>query len=171
MAIACLVLNWAIWIVFALELVTMLAVVSNRWRWLRKHPLEVAVVLLTPPVMPASLQAARALRLLRVLRLVRLMKVPRKRSPATSRPRTPSASKRPARRFSRQMRLWEKIAEDDALATQLQLETRGLCELIGALRVDIAELQTTIAHVLDGTTSVQLERLRQKLATSLNLEL
>lgn len=72
------ILNWSIWLVFALELVTMLVVVSDRWRWLRTHPLEVVVVVLTPPFLPASLQAARALRLLRVLRVLRLMPVLRK---------------------------------------------------------------------------------------------
>lgn len=72
------ILNWSIWIVFALELVTMLVVVSDRWRWLRTHPLEVIIVVLTPPFLPASLQAARVLRLLRVLRVLRLMTVLRK---------------------------------------------------------------------------------------------
>jgi voltage-gated potassium channel len=72
------ILNWSIWVVFALELLTMLVVVSDRWRWLRTHPLEVVVVVLTPPFLPASLQAARALRLLRVLRVLRLMRVLRK---------------------------------------------------------------------------------------------
>lgn len=66
------VLNWLIWIAFAIELVVMLAVVPDRWRWLRTHPLEVVVVLLTPPFLPASFQAARALRLLRLLRLLRI---------------------------------------------------------------------------------------------------
>lgn len=66
------VLNWGIWIAFAIELVVMLAVVPDRWRWLRKHPLEVVVVLLTPPFLPPSFQAARALRLLRLLRLLRI---------------------------------------------------------------------------------------------------
>ena len=34
------VLNWAIWLAFLTELVVMLAVVPDRWHWLRKHPLE-----------------------------------------------------------------------------------------------------------------------------------
>ncbi len=38
---------------------------------MRDHPLEVAIVLLTPPFLPASLQAARVFRLLRLLRLLR----------------------------------------------------------------------------------------------------
>lgn len=49
----------------------MLRVVDDRWRWLRDHPLEVAILLLTPPFLPPSLQAARVFRLLRLLRLVR----------------------------------------------------------------------------------------------------
>jgi hypothetical protein len=54
------VANWLIWLVFAAELVAMLAVVPSRKAWLRRHPLEVAVVVLTPPFAPASIQAARA---------------------------------------------------------------------------------------------------------------
>lgn len=66
-------LNWLIWLAFATELVTMLAIVPSRRTWLREHPLEVAIVVLTPPFLPASLQAARLLRLARVLRLVRIV--------------------------------------------------------------------------------------------------
>jgi len=62
-------LNWSIWSAFALELVVMLAVVPNRSAWLRKHPLEAAIVLLTPPFLPASFQALRLFRLLRLMRL------------------------------------------------------------------------------------------------------
>lgn len=62
--------NWLIWLVFAAELVVLLAVVPHRRAWLRRHPLEVAIVLLTPPFMPAGLQAARAFRLLRLLRVL-----------------------------------------------------------------------------------------------------
>jgi voltage-gated potassium channel len=65
------VLNWTIWTAFAAELVAMLAVVPDRRRYLRTHPLDVAIVVLTPPFLPASLQAARVFRLLRLLRLVR----------------------------------------------------------------------------------------------------
>jgi voltage-gated potassium channel len=71
-------LNWAIWVAFAVELVVMLAIVPDRWRWLRSHPLEVVIVLLTPPFLPSSLQALRALRVLRVLRLLRLAQVARR---------------------------------------------------------------------------------------------
>lgn len=64
------VLNWAIWLAFAVEVIVMLTVVPNRGGWLRQHPLELAIVVLTPPFLPASLQALRVFRLLRLLRLV-----------------------------------------------------------------------------------------------------
>jgi voltage-gated potassium channel len=65
------VINWATWLAFLGEALIMLSVVPDRGRWLRDHPLEVAIVVLTPPFLPASLLAARAFRLLRLLRLVR----------------------------------------------------------------------------------------------------
>lgn len=45
---------------------------------LREHPLEVVIVVLTPPFLPSSLQAIRALRLLRLVRLLRLAQVARR---------------------------------------------------------------------------------------------
>ncbi len=65
-------LNWMIWIAFLAEAVLMLRLADDRWKWIREHPLEVAIVLLTPPLLPASMQAARVFRLLRLLRLLRL---------------------------------------------------------------------------------------------------
>jgi voltage-gated potassium channel len=50
-------LNWAIWLAFVAEVVIMLRVVPDRRRWLRDHPLDLAIVLLTPPFLPPSLQA------------------------------------------------------------------------------------------------------------------
>lgn len=70
--------NWAIWIAFAIELIVMLAVVPERWGWLKAHPLEVVIVVLTPPFLPSSLQALRALRVLRLLRLLRLAQFARR---------------------------------------------------------------------------------------------
>lgn len=66
------VLNWAIWLAFAAEVVVMLAVVPEKWRWVRTHPLEVFIVVVTPPFVPTGLAGARALRLLRLVRLLRL---------------------------------------------------------------------------------------------------
>lgn len=64
-------LNWSIWLAFVAEVVIMLRVVPDRGRWLRDHPLDLAIVVLTQPFLPAALQAARVFRLLRLLRLVR----------------------------------------------------------------------------------------------------
>jgi voltage-gated potassium channel len=74
---AAAVTNWVIWSAFAFEVVAMLLVVRDRRRWLRGHLLEVAIVVLTPPFLPSSLQAARLFRLLRLLRLVWLVKFAR----------------------------------------------------------------------------------------------
>jgi voltage-gated potassium channel len=65
------VLNWAIWLAFVAEVVIMLRVVPDRGRWLREHPLDLAIVIFTPPFLPASLQAARVFRLLRLLPLLK----------------------------------------------------------------------------------------------------
>lgn len=62
--------NWVIWLVFLTEIVAMVKTSEDWWGWLRGHPLEAAIVLLTPPFLPASFQSARAFRLLRLLRLV-----------------------------------------------------------------------------------------------------
>jgi voltage-gated potassium channel len=60
--------NWLIWLAFAAETAVMLALAPDKRRWLGRHPLELAIVLATPPFLPPSLQAARAFRLLLVLR-------------------------------------------------------------------------------------------------------
>lgn len=64
------VLNWTSWSIFALELVLMLVLVPDRWKWLRTHPLEVLIVFLSPPVLPGSLHGIRVLRLFRLVRLL-----------------------------------------------------------------------------------------------------
>jgi voltage-gated potassium channel len=65
-------INWVTWLVFLAEFVVMLVLVSNQWLYIRKHLLDLALVVLTPPILPPGLQALRALRLLRVLRLERV---------------------------------------------------------------------------------------------------
>ncbi|MGH2942502.1 MAG: potassium channel family protein [Solirubrobacteraceae bacterium] len=72
------VLNWTTWSAFAAEVAIMTWVVPDRRRWLRDHPLELAIVVLTPPFLPASLQAARAFRLLRLLPLLMLVTLTRR---------------------------------------------------------------------------------------------
>jgi voltage-gated potassium channel len=72
------VLDTAIWIAFVCELIYLLAHASRRWWWLWHHPMEVGVVVLTPPFAPPFLQAWRALRALRVLRLTRTAQIVRR---------------------------------------------------------------------------------------------
>src|SRR4028118_780964 len=55
------VMDWCIWGVFAANLVIMLAVVSDRRRWLLENPMDVLIVALTPPFLPATMQIARVL--------------------------------------------------------------------------------------------------------------
>jgi voltage-gated potassium channel len=50
----------------------MLWVVPDRWRWMVRNPLDVMIVVLTPPVLPAGLQSLRLLRLIRLLKLVQV---------------------------------------------------------------------------------------------------
>jgi voltage-gated potassium channel len=64
--------DWIIWLAFLAELVVMLAVVPSRRRWLADHPVDVAIVILTPPFVAGLLQSVRLLRLLRLVRLLRL---------------------------------------------------------------------------------------------------
>lgn len=66
------VLNWTTWLAFLAEIALMVSVVDDWGRWLRDHPLDVAIVVLTPPFLPAALQAARVFRLLRLVRLIGL---------------------------------------------------------------------------------------------------
>jgi voltage-gated potassium channel len=71
-------LNWGIWLVFVAEMVTMLALVPDRRRWLRENPLNVAIVVVTVPFLPASLQAARVFRLARLVRLALVLRLARR---------------------------------------------------------------------------------------------
>lgn len=72
------ILNWLIWITFAAEVVVSLWLVKSKWTWIRSNPLDVAIVLFTPPFLPASLQALRLFRLLRLARLFRLAPLARR---------------------------------------------------------------------------------------------
>jgi voltage-gated potassium channel len=65
-----LALNWATWLAFVAEAAVMLWVVDNPWRWARDHPLEVAIVLFTPPFLPPDLASLRVFRLLQLLPLL-----------------------------------------------------------------------------------------------------
>lgn len=72
---AALVMNWLIWLVLAAEMAALLAVAPSRRRWLRQNPLTVVIVVLTVPLWPASMQAARLFRLARLVRLVLVVRL------------------------------------------------------------------------------------------------
>jgi voltage-gated potassium channel len=63
--------DWIVWLVFAVDLVVMLAVVPSKRTYLREHPVDLIVVVLTPPFLSAGLQSIRVVRVLRLLRLLR----------------------------------------------------------------------------------------------------
>ncbi len=67
------IFNWVTWTVFLAEAVVMLAIVPDRRRWLLRHLVDVAVVVVTPPFAPAGWQSGRLFRLVRLLRLVRVL--------------------------------------------------------------------------------------------------
>lgn len=72
---AATVADWIIWGAFATEVLVIAVVADDRRRALRAHWLDVAIVLVTAPMLPtvlASLRLARVVRLLRVMRLVLL---------------------------------------------------------------------------------------------------
>jgi voltage-gated potassium channel len=64
------VVDWCIWAVFAANLVLMLILVPDRKRWLIHNPMDVLIVVLTPPFLPATLKLARLLPIVRLAWLV-----------------------------------------------------------------------------------------------------
>ena len=67
-----LVLNWVIWLAFVGEFVALFGVVRSRRGYLAHNPLTLAIVVFTPPFLPAVFQGLRALRIFRLARLLRL---------------------------------------------------------------------------------------------------
>jgi voltage-gated potassium channel len=70
-------LNWATWLAFVVEAVVMIRVSPRPWEWIKRYPIDVAVIFLSPPFIPGSLAGARLFRLLRVVRLLRIFSVRR----------------------------------------------------------------------------------------------
>jgi len=64
------VLDWIIWGVFAANLAVMLAITPNRRRWLLENPIDVLIVVLTPPFLPATMKIARVLPVVRLVWLL-----------------------------------------------------------------------------------------------------
>jgi voltage-gated potassium channel len=68
----------ATWAVFLAGAILMFSVADSRWHWVRNHPLDIAIVVLTPPVAFSTIQALRLLRVLRLLRLIRIAPIARR---------------------------------------------------------------------------------------------
>ncbi len=72
------VIDWLIWGVFAVELLTMLAITPNRKAYARCAWLDILIVLVTMPLLPhllASLRLVRLGRAVEILRLLRLLRL------------------------------------------------------------------------------------------------
>jgi voltage-gated potassium channel len=63
--------DWAIWLVFLVEFAAVLLLASDWRNWMRRFPLVLPMLVLTPPFAPAALQGLRAFRLLQLLRVAR----------------------------------------------------------------------------------------------------
>ena len=67
--------DWAVWTIFLLEYVVMVAAGPKRLAYVKQNPLNLAVVVLSYPGLPAIFGLVRLARLSRFLRLLRLMSV------------------------------------------------------------------------------------------------
>lgn len=74
---AAFALNWGSWLVFAAEIVTMTILASPSRAWLRNNMFDVAITVVTFPLVPALLQGLRLLRLARLARALRLLRLVR----------------------------------------------------------------------------------------------
>ena len=70
-----LLLNWIIWLAFCAEYIAKLVLAPKRLKFIRVAWFDLAIILLSPPFLPALFEGTRTLRLLRVLRLLRLLAV------------------------------------------------------------------------------------------------
>lgn len=73
------VANWLIWLAFAVEYTVVMSLASpdTRWSYTKKSWLDVLVIVLSMPLLPALLASSRLLRLTRLARVFRLLKLVR----------------------------------------------------------------------------------------------
>jgi voltage-gated potassium channel len=64
------VVDWCIWAIFAANLAIMLSIVPDRRRWLISNPMDVLIVVLTPPFLPSTMKLARVLPVVRLIWLM-----------------------------------------------------------------------------------------------------
>jgi voltage-gated potassium channel len=67
--------DWAVWTVFTVEYAVMMLVVPDRWGYTRRNWLNVAVIVLSFPLLPALMAMTRLVRLVRLTRLFRLFRL------------------------------------------------------------------------------------------------
>lgn len=75
LAVVAVTMAWAIWLVFVVEAVVMLAVVRDRRAWVRGHLFGLAIVLATFPLLTHILEGLLAARALSSLQAVRILQV------------------------------------------------------------------------------------------------
>lgn len=63
--------NWFIWLAFCGEFLLRLALAPHRAAFVRQSWFDLLIIVVTPPIVPESMQGVRAARALRLLRLVR----------------------------------------------------------------------------------------------------
>jgi voltage-gated potassium channel len=69
------VADWIVWSIFPIEYAAMLVISTQRWAYLRRSNLSLAVVVLSFPLLPSLLGLVRLARLARFLRVLRLVGV------------------------------------------------------------------------------------------------
>ena len=67
--------NWMVWLIFVTEYLVMVWIVPDRWQYTRKAWLDIAIIVLTFPPLPAMLATLRLMRLARLARVLRLLRL------------------------------------------------------------------------------------------------
>ena len=70
-------LNWAIWLAFLAEYVTVLLATDDRWAYTKRAWLNVLIIVVSFPLLPGVLASTRLLRMTRLTRVLRLFRLVR----------------------------------------------------------------------------------------------
>ena len=140
------VLHWSIWLVFASEVVIMLAVTTDRRAWLRRNRLALVVVLISSPLLPALGLAARALGGPGSLKLLGLLKLTKAAKGAKAGKLTKLGKLgklAPAKRLLRLGRFWRVVR---VLRRGLRLRGLALGLLVAALALMVLGSLTIVVE-------------------------
>jgi voltage-gated potassium channel len=69
--------NWVIWALFFVEYVTVMALTESRWAYTKMAWLDVFIIIVSLPVLPALLASTRLLRVARLTRILRMLRLVR----------------------------------------------------------------------------------------------